>query len=55
MRTLFLTIFSILLISCADQGLPVAGTIETGETVNNPRQYDEFCERDVDNICPEDN
>ena len=29
--------------------------IETGETVGTPRQYKEFCERDVDDICPENN
>jgi hypothetical protein len=54
MRTLFLTVLCVFLISCADQGLPTAGTMETGETVKTPRQYEEFCERDVDDICPED-
>lgn len=51
---LAIIILTLFLFSCADQGLPTAGTMETGETVKTPRQYEEFCERDVDNLCPED-
>jgi len=54
MRTLFLAILTIFLVSCANQGLPTAGTMETGDTVKTPRQYEEFCERDTDDLCPED-
>ena len=54
MKPLIILFISIMLVSCADQGLPTAGTMETGETIKNPRQYDEFCERDVDDLCPED-
>lgn len=55
MRTLLILLTAIFVVSCSSTTeLPTAGTIETGETVNNPRQYDEFCERDVDNLCPED-
>jgi len=54
MRTLvILTAF--FLVSCANGGdsLPTAGTIHTGDTVKTPRQYEEFCERDVNDVCPE--
>lgn len=34
-------------------GLPSADTMETGAEVSTPRQYEEFCERDVNDICPE--
>lgn len=54
MRTLFLAIITMFLVSCANQGLPSAGTMKTGEVVKTPRQYEEFCERDVDDLCPED-
>ena len=56
MRTLLILFVAIFLVSCSNTSeLPTAGTIETGETVGTPRQYKEFCERDVDDICPENN
>lgn len=43
----------VLLVGCATGELPVAETIQTGEQVRTPPQYEEFCERDEHDICYE--
>jgi len=55
MKRYILILVAAFLISCsATTSLPTAGTMTTGEVTSTPRQYQEFCERDTDNICPEE-
>ena len=56
MRTLIIILTALFAVSCGtgDDSPPTAGTITTGDTVETPRQYEEFCERDEHDICPED-
>jgi predicted transglutaminase-like cysteine proteinase len=51
LRYLFILL---ILAGCASNELPTAGTMTTGDEVNAPKQWNEFCERDVHNICPEE-
>lgn len=55
MKNLILSIFlAFFLLGCADPGIPESKTMETGEVVRTPPQYEEFCQRDTDNLCPEE-
>lgn len=56
MKNLMIILIALFVVACANTGdsLPTAGTINTGDTVKTPRQYEDFCKRDVDNVCPED-
>ena len=56
MKNLMIVLIALFVVSCANSGgsLPTAGTITTGDTVKTPKQYEEFCERDEHDVCPEE-
>ena len=56
MKNLMIILIALFVVSCANSGdfLPTAGTITTGDTVKTPKQYEEFCERDEHDVCPEE-
>ncbi len=51
LRYLFILL---ILAGCASNELPTAGTMNTGDEVRTPKQWEEFCERDEHDICPEE-
>ena len=55
MKLHYIFILLLILTGCAGSNeLPTAGTMDTGVEVRTPRQYEEFCERDTHDLCPEE-
>ena len=54
MKLRYLLIFLFLAACTGSNELPTAGTMDTGAEVRTPQQWEEFCERDTHDLCPEE-